>query len=83
MGKIDFLMHERRVKETEEQKQKRDEINHIYQLGRVRAKYCFGIGSRKFWDKNAAEKSVNKFAMREGHEYLGHKWSRWERKWIE
>jgi hypothetical protein len=82
MGKIDFLMHKKRVKESEELKQKRDEVNNIYQLGRLRARYSFGVRSRKFWDKNATEKLVHKFAMDEVHEYLGHRWNPWERRWM-
>jgi len=83
MGKIESLMHKRATKEYTERKQKQEEINHIYQLGRVRAKYCFGIRSHKFWDKNATQKKIHNFAMDEVHQHLGHKWNAWERKWAE
>ena len=82
MGKIESLMHKRAADEYNERKQREEEINHIYQLGRVRARYCFGIKSRKFWDKKATEKLVHQFAMDEVHQHLGHTWSPWERKWI-
>ena len=83
MGKIDFLMHKRATKEDTERKQKEQEINHIYQLGRLRARYSFGIKSWKFWDKKESERLVHKFALDEVHQHLGHKWSSWERKWTE
>lgn len=83
MGRTDFFMHQRRIKNSETQKEKRDQINHVYQLGRLRARWSFGINSRKFWDKNATEKLIHNFAMGEVHQYLGHKWSQWERKWTE
>ncbi len=83
MGKIDFLMHKRATKEYTERKQKEQEINHIYQFGRLRARYCFGIKSWKFWNKKATERMVHKFAMNEVHQHLGHKWNAWERKWAE
>ncbi len=83
MGKIEFLMHKRAQEEYKERKLKNEEINHIYQLGRLRARYCFGKRSLRFWDKKANEKQVHNFAVDEVHQHLGHAWSPWERKWIE
>ena len=82
MGKIESMMHKRATDEWNKRKQKEDEISHIYQLSKTRARYSFGVKSRKFWDKKATEKLVHKFAMDEVHRHLGHKWSPWERKWL-